>query len=121
MLKMLRFLTFVLIPVLLVGGMSPVAGQQIDDQTITSDIEAKLFQDSVLKTRDLHVKTENGVVTLSGNVHTDLEKSAVDRIASTEPGVKQVVDSLIVADDTRATGSGDADAAGSVTPACAAA
>jgi hypothetical protein len=102
MLRMLRFLTLVFISMLLVGGMSPVAGQQIDDQTITSDIEAKLFQDSVLKTRDLHVKTENGVVTLSGNVHTDLEKSAVDRIASTEPGVKQVVDSLTVADDTKA-------------------
>jgi hypothetical protein len=103
MLRMLlRLRTLGLISMLLVGGMSPVAGQQIDDQTITSNIEAKLFQDSILKTRDLHVKTEDGVVTLSGNVHTDLEKSAVERIASTEPGVKQVVDSLTVAGDTKA-------------------
>jgi hypothetical protein len=100
MLRMLRVCALGFVPILLLSGMSLVAGQQADDQTITSNIEAKLFQDSVLKTRDLHVKTENGVVTLSGTVRTELEKSAVDRIASTEPGVKQVTDSLTVSDET---------------------
>jgi hypothetical protein len=89
------------ISMLLAIRVSPAAGQQPDDQTITSNIQAKLFQDSVLKTRDIHVKTESGVVTLSGTVHTDLEKSAVERIASTEPGVKQVVDSLALGDESK--------------------
>jgi BON domain len=66
------------------------------DQAITSDIQAKLFQDPVLKTRDIRVNTEKGVVTLSGTVNTDLEKAAVERFANQENGVKQVVDQLTV-------------------------
>jgi len=67
-----------------------------DDSTIVSDIQAKLFDDSVLKARDIHVTSQDGVVTLSGTVNTDLEKAAVDRIASHEAGVKRVVDGLTV-------------------------
>src|SRR5205809_3812775 len=67
-----------------------------DDSTIVSDIQAKLFDDSVLKARDIHVASQDGVVTLSGTVNTDLEKAAVDRIASHEAGVKRVVDGLTV-------------------------
>ena len=67
-----------------------------DDPTIVSDIQSKLFDDSVLKTRDIRVTSEDGVVTLSGRVNTDLEKGAVERIASHEPGVKRVVDVLKV-------------------------
>jgi len=70
--------------------------QSNDDATIVSDIQAKLFDDSVLKARDIHVTSQDGVVTLSGTVNTDLEKAAVDRIASHESGVKKVVDGLTV-------------------------
>jgi len=66
------------------------------DQTITADIQAKLFQDPVLKTRDIQVSAQNGVVTLGGTVNTDLEKAAVERLANQETGVKQVVDQLTV-------------------------
>ena len=66
------------------------------DQGITSDIQAKLFQDPVLKTLDIQVSTQNGVVTLAGSVNTDLEKSAAERFANQEPGVKQVIDQLAV-------------------------
>jgi len=72
-------------------------GQGTSDQAITSDIQAKLFQDPVLKTRDIRVSTQSGVVTLSGTVNTDLEKSAVERFANQENGVKQVVDQLALA------------------------
>jgi BON domain len=66
------------------------------DQTITSDIQAKLFQDPVLKTRDIQVTTQSGVVTLAGSVNSDQEKAAVEQIANQEGGVKQVVDQLAV-------------------------
>lgn len=66
------------------------------DQTIVNDINAKLFEDSTLKTRDVRVSSENGVVTLRGSVATQLEKAAVDRISSNEPGVQKVVDSLAI-------------------------
>ena len=70
--------------------------QQPDDQAITSDIQGKLFADSVLKTRDIHVSSENGVVTLTGTVSTDLEKAAAERMASQAKGVKQVQNQLTV-------------------------
>jgi hypothetical protein len=67
-----------------------------DDRAITTDIQAKLFSDSVLKTRDIRVESQRGIVTLSGTVATDLEKAAVERIASQESGVKNVVNYLTV-------------------------
>ena len=67
-----------------------------DDKAITTSIQAKLFSDPVLKTRDVRVDSHQGVVTLSGSVGTELEKSAVERIAGQEDGVKNVVDMLAV-------------------------
>ena len=48
--------------------------QSTDDKAITTNIQAKLFSDPVLKTRDVRVDSRNGIVTLSGTVGTDLEK-----------------------------------------------
>ena len=70
--------------------------QTTDDRAITTDIQAKLFSDSVLKTRDIRVESQRGIVTLSGTVATDLEKAAVERIASQENGVRNVVNLLTV-------------------------
>lgn len=67
-----------------------------DDNAITTAIQAKLFQDPSLKAQDIHVSTEGGVITLTGTVDTRDEQSAVDRIASMEPGVVKVIDSLSV-------------------------
>ncbi|HUU14060.1 MAG TPA: BON domain-containing protein [Terriglobia bacterium] len=67
-----------------------------DDQAITSDVQANLFADPVLKTRDIRVTSESGVVTLSGSVGTDLEKAAAVRLAGKVKGVSQVVDQLEV-------------------------
>jgi hypothetical protein len=67
-----------------------------DDKTITTNIQAKLFSDPVLKTRDVRVESRDGVVTLSGTVGTDLERAAVERIASKEDGVKNVENLLSV-------------------------
>ncbi len=71
--------------------------QPPDDKAIVSDIQAKLFQDPVLKTRDVRVDSQKGVVVLSGSVATDLEKSAAERLAGQASGVKQVIDQLTVA------------------------
>jgi hypothetical protein len=87
---------------------TPLWGQEAqsaaaaNDQAITDDINSKLFADSVLKTRDIRVTTQDAVVTLRGSVVTHLEKSAVDRIASTEPGVQKVIDSLAITGDAAA-------------------
>jgi hypothetical protein len=71
-------------------------GQSTDDNAITTQVQAKLFDDPVLKTRDIHVTSDKGTVTLTGTVGTDLEKAAVERIAGQADGVKKVVDQLVV-------------------------
>jgi osmotically-inducible protein OsmY len=42
-----------------------------NDETITSDIQAKLFADPTLKHHDIRVATNEGVVTVSGEVSTE--------------------------------------------------
>ena len=71
-------------------------GHSTDDNAITTQIQARLFDDSVLKTRDIHVASDKGTVTLSGTVNTDLEKAAAERIAGQAEGVKSVADQLVV-------------------------
>jgi hypothetical protein len=67
-----------------------------DDKSVTTNIQAKLFSDPVLKARDIRVDTQKGIVTLSGAVGTDLERAAAERIASQENGVKSVINMLAV-------------------------
>jgi hypothetical protein len=80
---------------LLMGGQQD-AQNSPDDNAITTSIQAKLFQDPSLKTQDIRVSTQDGVVTLTGNVDSQDQQAAVDRIASMEPGVVKVIDSLSV-------------------------
>ena len=72
------------------------AQPQITDQSIVDDLNSKLFADSALKTQDIRVSCQQGVVVLRGSVDTQLERAAVDHIASYEPGVVKVIDSLTV-------------------------
>jgi BON domain-containing protein len=65
-----------------------------NDEAIVSSIQSKLYQDPVLKTRDIRVVSQQGVVVLSGNVGTDQEKSQVEQVAQNTDGVKQVIDQL---------------------------
>ncbi|HEV2234765.1 MAG TPA: BON domain-containing protein [Terriglobia bacterium] len=73
-----------------------------DDKAIVSEIQSKLFQDSALKTRDIHVDSNKGVVVLTGTVATDLEKAGAERLASQASGVKQVENQLTVSSSTTA-------------------
>ena len=82
---------------LLVAGCNSLKpGSSPDDKAITTQIQAKLFDDSVLKMRDIHVASDKGTVTLTGTVNTDLEKAAVERVAGRADGVKSVVNQLVV-------------------------
>ena len=66
------------------------------DAQITSDIQAKINADSGLQGKQLGVQAENGTVTLSGTVDNDAQREAAARYASSEAGVKQVVNNLVV-------------------------
>jgi len=67
-----------------------------NDAQIASDIQAKLNADSGLQGKQLGVQSESGTVTLSGTVDNDSQRDAAARYASSEAGVKQVVNNLVV-------------------------
>src|SRR5580692_7445431 len=67
------------------------------DAQIASDIQNKLNTDSGLQGKQLIVQADKGSVTLSGQVDNDAQRDAAARYASSETGVKQVVNNLQVA------------------------
>src|SRR5262252_2373615 len=67
-----------------------------NDAQTTADIQSKLGADSGLQNKQIDVKSDKGVVTLSGVVDNDAQREAAARYASTEPGVKQVINNLQV-------------------------
>jgi len=67
-----------------------------DDSVIVAQIQSKLYQDPVLKNRDIHVISQKGVVVLSGTVGSDEEKNAVEHFAQAANGVQQVIDEVAV-------------------------
>ena len=67
-----------------------------DDKTITEEIQSKLYRDTILKTRDISIIAQNGVVVLSGQVNSEDEKSSAERFAAAVGGVKQVINQLVV-------------------------
>ena len=66
------------------------------DAQMASDIQTKLNADSGLQGKPISVQTANGTATLSGTVDNENQREAAARYASTEPGVKQVVNNLQV-------------------------
>jgi hypothetical protein len=82
--------------VLLVGALTlgVACTKAPDDSQMTSQIQSKLSQDSGLQGKPITVQTSGGVVTLSGTVDNDAQRTAASRYASEIPNVKQVVNNL---------------------------
>src|SRR5712692_4425293 len=68
-----------------------------NDAQIATDIQTRLNADSGLQGKQLSVQAANGTVTLSGTVDNESQREAAARYASSEPGVKQIVNNLQVA------------------------
>jgi hypothetical protein len=71
-----------------------------NDAQVASDIQSKLNADSGLQGKQLSVQSAEGTVTLSGTVDNETQREAAARYASSAPGVKQVVNNLVVAAPT---------------------
>ena len=67
-----------------------------DDTVIMNAVQSKLFEDPALKVREIHVTSQNGVVTLTGAVNSNIERLAVERLANQASGVTQVIDQIVV-------------------------
>ena len=91
--KRTSLLSFALVAVL---ALSMGCSHKPNDAKISADIQAKYAQDSGLSTKQLSVESVNGVVTISGTVDNTAQRDAASRQASSEPGVTQVVNNLVV-------------------------
>ncbi|PJX32848.1 Osmotically-inducible protein Y [Klebsiella variicola] len=71
-------------------------GDFMDDSTITARVKAALIDHKDINSGDISVKTENKVVTLSGNVNSAEQKSQALSVAKGVEGVSRVDDKLKV-------------------------
>lgn len=76
---------------------SLVACNKVNDNTIATDIKAKMFSEPALKSATVTVTSKDGIVTITGIVPDDNARHAAEQIASQTKGVKQVIDSTTVA------------------------
>ncbi len=69
-------------------------GQVAHDTKITTEVKAKLAADHPANLKDVSVKTEEGVVYLSGTVPTGEQRARATELAASVKGVKKVVSQI---------------------------
>jgi hypothetical protein len=73
------------------------ACSKVSDDSITTNIKARMFSEPLLKSASVSVSSKDGVVTITGVVPDDAARLAARQIASQTNGVKQVIDSTTMA------------------------
>ncbi len=68
-----------------------------DDAQIAGEVQQKIFSDRAVQSRQIAVQSANGIVTLSGTVASENERTAAASQAAQVSGVKTVVNNLEVA------------------------
>lgn len=71
-------------------------GEYIDDTAISTKVRAQLIDDKELNLFEIDVRTDNGIVQLSGTVNTAAAKNKASRVARSVSGVKGVRNNLMV-------------------------
>lgn len=66
------------------------------DSGLSTRLENLVDQDKSLQKTDIDFDVKNGVVTIKGNVQSAAQKTHVEQLAKSQPGVKEVVNSLEV-------------------------
>jgi hypothetical protein len=74
----------------------PLETAPIDDESIETQIQARYFNDPLVKDASIDVSSSNGTVTLSGIVSTPEARDQAVRIAREMQGVSRVEDKLQV-------------------------
>lgn len=75
---------------------SEMAGNTVADSVITTKVKAELLKEPNLKSLDVHVETNQGVVSLSGFVPSQTEVDKAVEVARNVKGVTQVQSALRV-------------------------
>jgi hyperosmotically inducible protein len=72
------------------------AERALENGALTAKIKAKMALDDSVKALDINVDTANGVVTLTGTVHSEAERTRAVQLARETAGVTSVTDRLTV-------------------------
>jgi hypothetical protein len=80
--------------IVLVLGLTVGCQRGRTDAQIATDVQNKIYSDSAVQSRQVTVQSSNGVVTLSGYVSGDPERTAAANDAATVDGVRTVVNNL---------------------------
>ncbi len=81
----------------------------VSDAEITAAVKTKLLADKTVGGLKIDVDTTDGVVTLSGPVHSGTERAQALRLARNTKGVKSVKNKLVMEKTTATTGRTDKD------------
>jgi len=76
------------------GETADRSGTALKDAALTSAVKTKFLADTDISGLKIDVDTNNGVVTLTGMVPSDVEKKRALKVARETEGVKSVVDRL---------------------------
>jgi len=104
---MKRITTIALSAALLTSSTLAFASQQSwKDESLDAWVDGKaettLLLNSELNSFDINTEVKDGIVTLTGEVNSKLEKSLAEELIKTLDGVKGVENQLIVVDETAA-------------------
>ena len=91
--KAILSLVVMAVLVLSIGTACNKASTRSDAQ-VASDVQSKIFTDPNVQSRQISVQSANGVVTLSGYVNSEAERTAAASAAAGIDGVKTVVNNL---------------------------
>jgi len=72
-------------------------GQYVDDATITAKVKAAFAEDKWVKGRDISVRTDHGVVDLTGTVNSKDESDRATELATAVKSVTAVHNNLTIA------------------------
>ena len=80
---------------------TPAPVKHSDDDRIYDEVRRKLANDVDVKGAGIEVAVANGVVTLSGRVHTEHGKEKAEKLTKKTKGVTSVVNKLNVAESEK--------------------
>ena len=78
------------------AGPAERTGQYIDDATLTTKVKVAMLSDDLLSAFEVKVRTDRGIVTLSGEVDKAETIQRAIKLASGIPGVKAINTHLMV-------------------------
>lgn len=78
------------------AGTDPASDKPVSDSYITTKVKAELVKDKETKAKHIHVKTTNGVVSLSGTARSEAEKAKAEQDARGVRGVTEVHNDLAI-------------------------